>query len=52
MLYTRHECIKVKVKRHGIMIIMTAVDNSRRWRITKQFGVEEIPMFKNEKGEN
>ena len=52
MLYTRHEGIKVKVERHGAMIIMTTVDNSRRWRITKQFGVEEIPVFKDEKEEN
>ena len=40
---TRIEGVKVKVERHGIMFLLTALDGSRRWRITKQFGLEELP---------
>lgn len=44
MLMTRHEGIKVTVERVGLMILLTPVDEALpRWRITKQFGVEEIP---------
>lgn len=49
MLYTRIDGIKVKVERHGIMILLTAIDNSRRWRVTSQFGLEELPVFNDER---
>lgn len=48
-LYTRIDGVKVRVERHGIMILLTALDGSRRWRVTKQFGLEEIPVFNDER---
>lgn len=42
MVRTRYNGILVEVTRYGIMFIFEEVGGSRRWRVTKAFGVEEI----------
>ena len=42
MVRTRYQGVLVEVSRFGIMFIMEEVGGSRRWRVTKAFGVEEI----------
>ena len=43
MLMTRINGVKVKVTRVGIMILLEEIEGNRRWRVTKQFGLEELP---------
>lgn len=42
MLLTRYQGVLVKVTRHGIMFLFEEVNGHRRWRVTRQFGIEEI----------
>ncbi len=46
---TRIEGVKVKVTRIGIMILLEEIGGNRRWRVTKQFGLEELPAEEEEK---
>ena len=42
MVRTRYQGVLVEVTRYGIMFIFEEVGGSRRWRVTRQFGVEQI----------
>lgn len=42
MLLTRYEKVLVEVIKCDIFFLMKEVGGSRRWRVTKEFGVEEI----------